>query len=342
VTTPVQRAAAALEAPFAIGALAVFVFAVWIAKDAGYAPATWYTGGLFLAALAVVALLAYGRVSVSRLALAAIILLGAFAAWSSLSIAWSSDRGIAWDGANRTLLYFVVYAMFVALPWRRESIPVLLVSLSLAALGIGLVDLARSIGNTSDFFIIGRFAAPAGYANAACAVFMFAFWPLAYIAARREPPAVVRGLLLAGGTALVELAVLTQSRGSLVAIPVAVVAYLLIVPRRLRAACALLVVALTTFLARNTLLDVFDPVRLGRSDADDAIRSALVAIAISAAAVFIVWTIVAVVDGRLELSARALRLANTAGLVVVAVGLVVGVLALALRSRPRAVPRQLG
>jgi O-antigen ligase/polysaccharide polymerase Wzy-like membrane protein len=327
VTTPLQRAAAALDAPFAIGALAVVVFAVLLAKDAGYAPATWYTGGLFLVALAVVALLAYGRVSVSRPALAAIVLLGAFAAWSALTIVWSPDRGIAWDGANRMLLYFVVYAMFVALPWRRASIPVLLVSLSLAALGIGLVDLARSIGNTTDFFIIGRFAAPAGYANAACAVFMFAFWPLAYIAARREPPAVVRGLLLACGTALAELAVLTQSRGSLVAIPVAVVAYLLIVPRRLRAACALLVVALATFFARNTLLDVFDPVRLGRSDADDAIRAALVAIAVSATAVFIVWTVVAVLDGRLELSARALRLANTAGLVVVAVAVVVGVFA---------------
>jgi flagellin-like protein len=66
---------------------------------------------------------------------------------------------------------------------------------------------------------------------------------------------------------------------------------------------------------------------LGRSDADDAIRSALVAIAVSAAAVFILWTIVAVVDGRAEFSPRALRLANTAGLVVVAVGVVVGVLA---------------
>jgi len=328
VTTPLQRAAAALDAPFAIGALAVVVFAVWLAKDAGYAPATWYTGGLFLVALAVVALLAYGRVSVSRPALAAIVLLGAFAAWSALTIAWSSDRGIAWDGANRTLLYFVVYALFVALPWRRASIPVLLVSLSLAALGIGLVDLARSIGNTTDFFIIGRFAAPAGYANAACAVFIFAFWPLAYIAARREPPAVVRGLLLACGTALVELAVLTQSRGSLVAVPVAVVAYLLIVPGRLRAACALLVVALATILARNTLLDVFDPVRLGSADADDAIRSALLAIVVSAAAVFVVWTIVAVVDGRLELSTRAVRFANTGGLVVVAIGVVVGVLAL--------------
>ena len=327
MTTPLQRAAAALEAPFAIGALAVIVFAVWIAKDAGYAPATWYTGGLFLVALAVVALLAYGRVSVSRPALAAIVLLGAFAAWNALSIAWSSDRGIAWDGANRTLLYFVVYALFVALPWRRASIPVLLVSLSLAALGIGLADLARAMGDPASFFSYGRFIAPAGYANAACAVYLFAFWPLTYIAARREPPAVVRGLLLAGGTALVELAVLTQSRGSLVAFPVAVVAYLLIVPRRLRAACALLVVALATLLAKNTLLDVFDPVRLSSTDADDAIRSALAAIAVSAAAVFILWTIVAVVDGRLELSARALRLANTAGLVVVAVGVVVGVLA---------------
>jgi hypothetical protein len=326
VTTPLQRAAAALEPPFAVGALAVFVFAVWIAKDAGYAPATWYTGGLFLAGLAVVALLASGRISVSRPALAAIVLLGAFAAWSALSIAWSSDRGIAWDGANRTLLYFVVYGLFVALPWRRASIPVLLVSLSLAALGIGLADLARAMGDPAAFFSYGRFIAPAGYANAACAVYLFAFWPLAYIAARREAPAVIRGVLLAGATALVELAVLTQSRGSLVAVPTAAVAYLLIVPRRLRAACALLVVALATFLASNTLLDVFDPVRLG-SNADGAISSALVAIAVSAAAVFILWTIVAFVDGRLDLSPRTLRLANTAGLAVVAIGVVVGVLA---------------
>ena len=38
----------AVEPPFAVGALAVLVFAIWFAKDAGYAPATWYTGGLFL------------------------------------------------------------------------------------------------------------------------------------------------------------------------------------------------------------------------------------------------------------------------------------------------------
>jgi len=131
---------------------------------------------------------------------------------------------------------------FVALPWRRASIPVLLVGLSLAALGIGLADLARAVGDPEPFFIFGRFAAPAGYANAACAVYIFAFWPLAYIAARREVPAVARGALLGCGTALVELAVLTQSRGSLLAVPVALVCYLAIVSKRLRAALPLLIV----------------------------------------------------------------------------------------------------
>jgi len=73
MTPALQRAAAALEAPFAIGALAVVVFAIWIAKDARYAPATWYTGGVFLAALAIVVFVTYDRVSVSRPAMAALV-----------------------------------------------------------------------------------------------------------------------------------------------------------------------------------------------------------------------------------------------------------------------------
>jgi tetratricopeptide (TPR) repeat protein len=317
-----------LEPPFAVGALAVVVFAVWLAKDAGYAPATWYAGGLFLVALAAVAFVTYGRAAISTPALVACACLGAFAGWSVLSILWSADKGIAWDGANRTLLYFVVYTLFVALPWRRGSIPVLIGALSLTALGIGLADLARSLDDPNAFFIIGRLAAPAGYPNAACALYVFAAWPLAYIAARREPPALLRGALLASATALVELAVLTQSRGSLVAVPVAVVAYLLIVPRRLRAALALAVLSVTVLLARGRLLDVFDPVRLGQPNAEAAIRSALGAIALSAAAVLVLWTLVALLDRRLELAPRVVRAANLVGLGVALAVLVVGGFAL--------------
>jgi tetratricopeptide (TPR) repeat protein len=318
----------ALEPPFAVGALAVLVFAVWIVKDAGYAPLTWYTGGLFLVALAAVALLMTDRAALSTPALVSLAFLGAFAAWSLLSISWSSDKGTAWDGANRTVLYFVVYALFVLLPWRRESVPVLLGGLSVVALGIGLVNLARASGDPGPFFIYGRFAAPAGYANAACAVYVFAFWPLAYMAARREPPPLVRGVLLGLGTALVELAVLTQSRGSLFAVPVATVCYLLIVPRRLRAAVTLVVVAGGTLVAQSRLLDVFDPVRLGQADAGHAIRSALAAIALTSAGVALVWTGIAVLDGRLELGARTVRTANIAALVLVVAAAAVGAYAL--------------
>jgi hypothetical protein len=315
----------ALEPPFAVGALAVIVFAVWLAKDAGYAPATWYTGGLFLVALAAVAFVAYGRAVLSRAVVVAVACLGGFAAWSLLSIAWASDQGIAWDGANRTVLYFVVYTLFVALPWRRASIPVLLVGLSLAALGIGLTDLARAVGDPEPFFIFGRFAAPAGYANAACAVYIFAFWPLAYIAARREVPAVARGALLGCGTALVELAVLTQSRGSLLAVPVALACYLAIVPKRLRAALPLLIVVPATLLARGRLLDVFDAVRVHEASPAHAIKAALVAIAATSAGAFVVWSLIALVDSRVELSSQLVRIANGAALAVVVVGVGVGI-----------------
>jgi len=330
VTRPRQRALEAIAAPFVIGALAVALFVIWAAQDAGFAPTTWYPGGLFLLALLVVALVAYGRLAPSRPALVAIGCLAAFAAWSGLSITWASDRGIAWDGANRTLVYAVVYALFAALPWRRPSVPVLLCGFSLGVLAIGLIDLARAGGgNASEFFIYGRLSAPAGYPNAACALYLLAVWPLAYLAARREPPAVVRGGLLAAATVLVELAILTQSRGSLVVVPVAVLAYLVLVPKRVRAACAVAVVAITAFVARGDLLDVFDPVRSGEG-AGRAIHAALGAIGISAAVVLVLWMLVALVDRRVEASPRLVRVTNLAAAALAVAALAAGATALAL------------
>jgi hypothetical protein len=313
-----------------IGALAVALLLIWAAADAGFASTTWYPGGLFLLALLVVALIAYGRFALSPAALIAAGCLTAFAVWSGLSIIWASDQGMAWDGANRTFVYAVVYTLFAGLPWRRPSIPVLLCGFSLGVLGIGLVDLARAgSGDASEFFIHGRLSAPAGYANAACALYMLAVWPLAYLAARREPPAFVRGALLAAATALVELAVLTQSRGSLFAVPVAVVAYLLIVPKRVRAACALVVVGIVALLARADLLDVFDPVRSGEGSSA-AIHTALGAIGVSAAAVFLLWTLIAVLDERFDAPPRVVRATNVAALALVVAALAVGATVLAV------------
>lgn len=318
----------ALVAPLPVGLLAVAVFAWWAAKDAGYAPTTWYPGALFLLGLLLVAGFAYGRLTASGAVLVALGFLAGFAAWSGLSILWSSDRGIAWDGANRTALYLLVYALFAVLPWRRGSIPVLLCGFSFAVLAIGLIDLGRAAGDPTQFFLRGRFAAPAGYPNAACAVYLLAFWPLAYVAARREPPPLVRGVLLAGATALAELGLLAQSRGSLIAVPMAVVAYLVVVPARLRAACGLLVVAIALVAARSPLLDVFDQLRNG-ADPAGPIHRALWAIGISAAVVFAAWTLVGILDRRLDLSPRVLRIANISALVLAAVALGAGAVVIA-------------
>src|SRR5439155_12553023 len=127
--------------------------------------------------------------------------------------AWSDAQGTAWDGANRTFLYAIVYTLFALVPWRRASVGPLLISFAVAVAAIGVVELARAAygGDPSRFFIFGRLAAPAGYPNAACALYVFAAWPAAYAAVRREIPAFARGALMAIAVVLAELAVLTES-----------------------------------------------------------------------------------------------------------------------------------
>ena len=121
---------------------------------------------------------------------------------------------------------------------------------------------------------------------------------------------------------------LPQSRGSLFAVPVATAVYLLVVPGRLRAAAALTTVAVTVLLARGPLLDLFQRVR-GDHDPGGAIHSVLTTIGISVAAVLVVWTIVAAIDGRMELTRRQVRAANAAALGLLAAALVAGAIIVA-------------
>ncbi len=51
-----------------------------------------------------------------RIALGA---LAAYTALSYLSILWAAVPGEAWEGANRTLLYLLVFALFAC--WRQRG-----------------------------------------------------------------------------------------------------------------------------------------------------------------------------------------------------------------------------
>jgi hypothetical protein len=300
----------AARPPFVVGALAVAVFVVWAAKDAGFAVNTWYPGALFLLALLAVVLAVYpqARRGVPRPTLVAIAFLTGFAVWSAASVAWSDAQGTAWDGANRTFLYLIVYALFAVVPWRRASVVPLLASFSVAIAAIGVTEVARAASgdDPTRFFIFGRLAAPAGYPNAACALYVFAAWPAAYAAGRREVAPLARGALMAIAVVLAELAILTESRASLIAVPIAVVVYLALVPARLRALLSVLVVGGTIAAAEGPLLAPYSPLT-HRLDATSELHDAVIAIAVSAAAVVVVWTAFAFLDRRVHISERFAR-----------------------------------
>ena len=286
------------------GLAAFAIFLVWAVVDGGYPPTAWYPGGLFLFGVGAVVLASGGAALPGTAARLAVGFLAGFALWSALSVAWAHVDGDAWDGANRTLLYVVVYALFAAWPWRPAGAAALLFLFSAGVAAAGAVTFAQAAtsAEAASFFTSGRFSEPVGYVNANTALFLIAFWPAAFLASRKEIPVAARGVALAAAGTLLELALLTQSRGSLFAFPAVLLLFLAVVPSRLRGLTALVPALGTVALARGPLLDVFH-VAEGGGGGDELVE-ARNAIALTALALFVVGAAVAALDRRVELPAR--------------------------------------
>lgn len=308
------------------GLLAVVVFLAWSAADGGYAPTTWYPGALFLLAVLVLTLFARRWLRPSRPGLMALALLALFTAWSFLSIAWADVKGDAWDGANRTLLYLIVYALFVLWPQRSVGAASLLGLFSFGVALVGAIEFIRATAaeDPAGFFVGGRFDEPVGYVNANCALFLIAFWPAFFLATRRELPILARAASLGVAGVLLELAVTTQSRGSLFAFPIVVALYVVIVPGRVRAVVFGLPIAAATLLSLHRLLDIYDVVETGQGAGE--LRAARTALVVSFAALAAAGGALAVVDRRLSVSDHAARVVAR----VVGVAASIGALAAAV------------
>jgi O-antigen ligase len=311
-----------------VSALALGVFAYWAASEGGAAPGAWYPGALlFIAALVAVARPAAIRrlPAPARWALA---LLAAYTAWSFLSIAWADSPGDAWDGANRTLLYLTVFALFAAVPWRTADAALFLGGFALATAGVAAVELVRG-----DAFAGGRLASPIGYENASAALLVAAFWPAVLLASRRATPWPARGVLLAAASVLLQLAVLAQSRGSLIAGATALVLALALTRERARLALALAALAVAALASLPALLAVYEG---GTAPGHDELVRAGIAIAASAAAMLVAGFASRWLDGR-----SAPRLPAPRLVVAGAVAVAVGALAVAL-AKPDSVPGAAG
>jgi hypothetical protein len=306
----------------------------WAVDQGGLAPTNWPSGALFLLGLGFV-LVAFGRRQGAspppRLVLVATASLGAFSAWSYASIAWAAVPGDAWEGANRTFLYFVVFALVALVPWRGEAV---LATLGLYACGaalIGLVELASTASSSTPgtAFANGRFDLPVGYQNAEAALFLAAIWPLLAIAALREVPVVLRGLAIGFSTLLVELALLGQSRGSVIAAPLTLLIFVVLSPRRLRALCFVVPVVLATAVASPRVLDVYTTLTDG-GGVHRALQRALTATILSAAAATVAGLALAVLDRRVAIAPRTVRTIAVV-LAVVSIGGVAGAAVVAVR-----------
>jgi O-antigen ligase len=296
------------EAPATVpGLVAVILFAVWATDQAGYPLTHWAPGGLVVLALLCLALGAVGlrldgMPPAVRIALAC---LAGYTALSFLSILWAAVPGDAWEGANRTLLYLLVFALFA---WWRQggaSAALLLCAWTLAIAGlaafVALHAESASAGGLHDLFSGGRLIYPTGYANANAAQWMMAFWPALLLASSNRLPWGLRGVLAGAAVLLANVALLSQSRGSLYATPVVLALVFALLPGRVRLFATLVPVAAGIAAAAPTVLRVGN--RLHKEEvAQSTLHSALTATFATAVAVGLVVAAAAAIEGRRPLS----------------------------------------
>jgi O-antigen ligase len=313
---------------FIPGMLLVGVFLAWAWYQAGEAPTAWYPGALF--ALALLAVLAFAvrqpRRAVPRPLLLGIVCFGGYTAWSYASIAWAGVPEDAWTGANRTLLYLTVFCLFAPFPWSPRAAAVLLSTYAVGIAAIMLAVLAQATTSADPLvhFWLGRYESPADYPNANAALALMPVWPALYLASQRRVPWLGRALLLGSVAALVEIALLGQSRGALLAFPVVLVVYFALVPDRLRSLVSVVLVGAVVGPSVPVLLHLY-AVRDSPIEVGAALDDAFVAVCRSAAIAAVLGAAAAVVDRRLELAEETLRRIRIGVAIGVAAVLVAGI-----------------
>ncbi len=243
------------------GLVVVALMLVWAVHDGGYDSDTWYWGALVVLGLLAAVVIARGwrAIRLSRPARVALAAFALYVAWSYLSISWAGSPGLALGGSNRALLYLLVFATMLVLPWTARGALIALVAFAVGTGVVAIVFLVRlaSDDHVSALLIDGRLAAPTGYFNSTAALFTIEALTATALAARRELPGLLRGALIGFACAGLQLAVIVQSRGWLFTLPLILVAAIALQPDRLRVAAAAVLPAAATLAPVHRLLHVY-------------------------------------------------------------------------------------
>lgn len=306
----------AVKTAFAATGLGICV--VWAWHDGGFAPEEWLPGGLLLLALLCTAAASAeirARLWARPLPL---VLFGLYVAWSYLSILWAQVPADALDGANRTLVYWLVFALFtgLGLSERLGSAVVLAWGVALAALGVVVLVQSATAPTSTGHFDLGRLAAPISYPDGDAALFLSACLALVVLASRRQAGWHSRLAACVAAVVLADLSVLCQSRGALVWFPCALVLYLAVARSRLRALAHIALVAAAVAPAVPALLHVYSVVVAGH-DLQGAAQSALAWIAGTVGLAVIGLGALLLFERQVTLSGRARMLIGTSVAVLI-------------------------
>jgi UDP-GlcNAc:undecaprenyl-phosphate/decaprenyl-phosphate GlcNAc-1-phosphate transferase len=178
------------------------------------------------------------------------------AVWSLISSAWAESAQDAVVNANRWLVYGALLALLVVLIGNRRLATALLAATTTGVAIVAASILARMLGSDpGSLFLGGRLNSPLGYINGEGCLFAIAIWPLLALAESRRAP--LAGGAAALATAMASLAMLSQSRGTALAVTGALLAVIAISPGRVRRAYAALVIGGAVALAAPDLLAVY-------------------------------------------------------------------------------------
>jgi len=271
--------------------------AILAVSHGGYAAPVWYPAALTALAILVIALLLAPRRrnERSRLAEMALGCYAVFCLFSLISALWADVPGQAWDSANRSALYGITFAIVAARPWshRAAQNALLGIVLVVTAIAVGtLVDSAN--GDPTGLLLQGRLSAPFGYANATADFWLIGFWPAVWLACEPRLLWPLRSLALGAAGVLVQIALLSQSRGAVIAFGLTALLFVALVPRRWPALLMLGLCGGATALSWSKLSAVHDTHRL--QDLGSALTDARRAIVVGAVALAAIGALWAPVD----------------------------------------------
>jgi hypothetical protein len=258
-----RTAGAGVAAAFVLVLLS-FTWSWWALDNGAYFGSVLYPGIALLCAAFVVLGLALGwRVAVrwqSPLAIALLALCG-LGIWSLISAIWSPTPDVAVGDGQRILAYALAVglgAWLCRLLGSRATFA--MAPLAIAGAVAGVVTVVSLLGaETPRNYILddGTLDFPLGYRNANAAFFAIAAWPAVGLAQARALDWRLRGAALGAATLCLELALLSQSRGAVLAALAALAVYVAAAPNRVRALVWLALAAAPALVVLPALTDLY-------------------------------------------------------------------------------------